>query len=108
MKKSLEFHGKQLDKAPIETQGAIWTVKKYHALSRLAYKSNRADFKKDISYQEWMDLETFAMNFPIGREVLCPVLLFLEDLSRPKTMTHTPTKLGRGFSIYHAMREVEK
>lgn len=108
MEYTLAAHRFQVDKEPIETPCAIGTVERYHAPLRLAFERIRANFERQISHQECMNMKVFSINCTVCSEGLCPAFLVFGAVPLPARMILAPTQLERARRIELPMKEIEE
>lgn len=68
MKNWLGPHGFRLNKAPVETPGAIGIVGRYHAILRVTYQIIRQELDNQTGDHDCSQHTVFAVNCAVGPE----------------------------------------
>lgn len=90
-----KYLGNILDAVMIESSGATGTVEKYYPPLQLDHEHNQASAVCQKSNQEGLQLAVSAVNCKVDSEVLCPVMLLFEAISRPARTLPASSQMER-------------
>lgn len=105
---NVEGAGVTLREAPMETPGAIGTVERYHALFRYAYEKIGKEMGRDFADKECLVMVVFAINYKVGTEGICTMLLVFRVIPRPTRNTPLEMKMMRTDMIDTTEKDITK
>lgn len=82
MKDNVNAQEKTIKETPIEIPTRIGTVERYSSPLRVAYNRIRSDADRKNTDADCICMVVFAVNYTMGKEGLCPILLACVTIPR--------------------------